>query len=812
MWRRTVSCLMLAFFAFGSGACSDDDSNPSPDAGLDGATDASPVDGGPDARPQGWPPVEFDRFCEGRPGWDDDLTATVVPTLSGTYLGAYQGLPTGTQYTMKIIPEHPFQLTTIRAAFVGDPGTVQFALTKAWGRSQPDTSNILLNAFDHYVAAPSAETWTEVDVSSAGLWLLPTQHYILIVISPESTPRIAVEEQLPGQWSRGLMMVPGESLPYGVEGNFRLQLGGNYFCQWQQADRLFGEDDTQPFVDVRSSRAAFSDLNGDGHDDLILNAGGPVAYFGDGAGNFSDPGFDPFPDVPLASMLVFADLNGDNAVDAFAAHYVGVDEDGDGVTKEAGDCNDASDLIHPGAAEVPDNGVDDDCDGTTDDGSDLSDRDSDGFTVTDGDCNDLQDDTYPNAPERKDNRDNDCDGATDEDFVNRILLNDGTGHFAALPGAGVEAVDHSTAAGFGDANGDGQLDLYWGNWLVTYPQDPAVQDRYFTGNGDGTFTDAFAAAGLELPTPFSCYGVMWNDYNNDGHQDIFVGNYHMYRNQLWQNQGDGSFADVAETVGAAFDDIPGPYPALEGGHTYGGDFGDIDNDGDMDAFLCNLAHPRVQPYSDPSMFLLNQGAPDYTFDNLLYDRGFIYDEGDVNASFADIDNDMDLDLAVSTLYTGHFSKLYRNDGGFFTDITYETGTAVHDSVSVVWSDVDEDGDLDLIIADRAGAPYVHLFLNYVDNGNEWIQLVLDGTATNRSAIGARVTLTTGGVTQMRDIRGGGGHSNTQNSRVVHFGLAQHTAVDELTVRWVGGATETITGCTPGARQRIVEGSGTCSAL
>jgi len=812
MAKPAKPILFCALIVCGLAGCSDDDSHPDPDAAVDGSTDAVAADSGPDARPEGWPPVGFDRFCEGRPTWDDDLTPTAVPALSGTYVGVYTGLPANTQLTMKIVPEHPFQLTTIRAAFAGDPGIVQFALTGAWGRSYPNTQDVLLNAFDVQVDAPDPEVWEEIDVSAANLWLEPTQHYILIVITQGEMPYLAVEETPPGQWSRALMHAPGEVYAWGSDGNFRLQLGGKYFCQWDDADRLFGEDSSQPFADVSSSRAAIADLNGDGHDDLILNAGGPLAFFGDGQGSFADPGFDPFPDVPLASMVVFADLNGDNAVDAFAAHYVGADDDGDGVTKEAGDCDDASDLVHPGAAEVPDNGVDDDCDGTTDDGSDLSDRDSDGFTVTDGDCNDLRDDTYPGAPEVKDNRDNNCDGQSDEDFVNRILLNDGAGHFAALPSAGVEVLDHSTAAGFGDADGDGHLDLYWGNWLITYPEDPAVQDRYFTGNGDGTFTDGFAAAGLTLPTPFSCYGVMWNDYNNDGHPDIFVGNYHMYRNQLWQNQGDGTFTDVAEAVGAAFDDIPGPVPGLEGGHTYGGDFGDIDNDGDLDAFICNLAHPRNQPYSDPSMFLVNQGAPDYVFENRLYDRGFIYDEGDVNASFADFDNDMDLDLAVGTLYTGHFSKLYRNDGGHFTDITYETGTAVHDSVSVVWSDVDEDGDLDLFIADRAGAPWVHLFINRVGQDNQWIQLVLEGTTTNRGAIGARVTLTAGGVTQLRDIRGGGGHSNTQNSRVVHFGLAQQNVIEEVTVRWVGGVTETISGCAPGGRYRVVESSGTCEAL
>lgn len=213
------------------------------------------------------------------------------------------------------------------------------------------------------------------------------------------------------------------------------------------------------------------------------------------------------------------------------------------------------------------------------------------------------------------------------------------------------------------------------------------------------------------------------------------------------------------------------------------------------------------------MFNINQGPPDYEFVNMREEYGFIYDEGDVNATFLDFDNDMDLDIAIASLYTGHFSRFYRNDGeDGFVDVTYETNTAIHDSVSVVWSDVDEDGDPDIIIADRAGTPNVTLFINRVGQDNNWIELVLEGTATNRGAVGARVNLEAGGVTQMRDIRGGGGHENTQNSSVVHFGLGQESSIDHVSVRWVGGATEVISGITPNGRFVIVEGSGTGTSL
>jgi len=751
------------------------------------------------------PAEAFNRFCAGRV-WENTLTDATVGKLSGDYLG-YYGFPTGSLESMKLIPEHPFRVRAIRASYLNVEGPVRIHLTGSWGRSYPDLENMLMPTLDAEVTEDDLGGWVEFDVSEHDVLLLPTQHYAVVNEVLGQGAQLALEDLPAGERSRALIQVPGEAMPYGSEGNFRMELVGEYFCTWEEQEHWFSESLEQPFAEVPSGRAAFTDLDGDGHDDLVLNDGSPHAFLGDGKGQFSAPGFDPFPDTEHVNMLVFADVDNDGDVDAFANTYMGVDDDSDGVYKDDGDCNDREAAVHPGAPEVPGNGRDDDCDGMADSGTDTSDADGDLVSILAGDCDDTRDDVAPGLDELLDGVDNDCDQQVDEDFVDRILLNDGAGHFAVLPGSGLEARDPSTAAGFGDADGDGNLDLYWGNWLIRYPEDPAVQDRFFRGLGDGTFEDAQAAAGLVLPTPFSVYGLKWNDYNNDGWQDIFVGNYHLYANQLWENQGDGTFIDVAEAVGAAFDDIPGPYPWLPGGHTYGGDWGDIDNDGDMDYFMANLAHPRVMPWSDPSMFLINSGPPGFTFENRREELGIVYDEGDLNGEFADYDNDMDLDLVVGPTYPNHYSKLYRNDGEQgFTDVTYETRTAVHSPGSVVWSDVDEDGDLDLVIA--GGSPArAHLFINRVGQDRNSVQLLLEGTTTNRGAVGARVTLTAGGVTQMRDVVGGGGHYNTQCTAVVHFGLGDETDIDSLTVRWVGGATESISGAAANGRFRIVEGSG-----
>ncbi|MBK8258061.1 MAG: VCBS repeat-containing protein [Polyangiaceae bacterium] len=842
-WNRGASTLAILVGVFGGVSCDGNETETTGTGattttgggGTGGATGGGGMGAGEPA-----PGPQFEKWCGGE-NWKTSATPTTLGKLYGQYVGYLQSnqIIGGVMEGQKFIPEHPFHVTKLRVAFAGEAGKARLRLQKTFGRTfpwpWPDTTDItqdLMPPVEVDVTDPKPEDWVEVDVSSAGIFLEPSQHYILVYEHLDAAPALAVEGVVAAErvaerdYSRAGVFFPKTKDGGGIAGtaevpsvNYRMELEGENFCAWEDSARLFETVDAA-FAPSPSPYLTVADFDNDGHDDVVTyEAGiGAVAWKGDGKGTFSKANWDPFASAPSATMLIFGDVDNDGDRDAFASTWVQVDADSDGrdVISEQ-DCNNApgpdpmggtrGEKIYPGATEVMGNGKDDDCDGIADDGLDTSDADGDGFSIAAGDCDDVEPTMFPGNPEVLDALDNDCNQAVDEVFVNRVLINDGTGHFTALDASGVEVIDPSTSGAFGDGNADGKLDLYYGNWLEVYPKDKAVQDKYFGGNGDGTFVDLTDASGLILPKAYACFGVVWGDYDNDGDQDILVHNYHLSPNQLWQNQGDGTFKDVGVSLGIAYDDIPDP-GSYEGGHTFGGDFGDVDNDGDLDMYACNLAHPRFAPWSDVSKMFVGTGAPNYGFEDQFAKLGFEYDEGDANSSFVDFDNDGDLDLAIASLYESHHTRLYRNDGEVgFVDVTYEAGISVRDAVSLSWSDVDEDGDMDLLVSDRGGDPWVHLFKNRAPADNGWVELELKGTASTRDAVGARVTLTAGGQLQMREVRGGGGHGGAQMTHWVHFGLGKSPGIDSVKVRWVGGATETFTGVSPNGRYELTEGAG-----
>jgi hypothetical protein len=338
----------------------------------------------------------------------------------------------------------------------------------------------------------------------------------------------------------------------------------------------------------------------------------------------------------------------------------------------------------------------------------------------------------------------------------------------------------SRGACWGDFNGDGFVDLYVGgyedwNTQTTYP------DMVLLNEGGAGFKLVWSEI------RYRARGVTACDFDQDGDVDVYVSNYRLQPNVLWLNDGSGTLEDVAAARNAV-----GTSPGFDGGHSIGAAWGDFDNDGILDLFAGNFAHQDNRGDQPKSRFLRNLGrVAGYTFE----DRGtcgIFYQESYATPAVGDCDNDGDLDLFFTTVYgTASFGKknhpvLFRNDGSFvFADATSSAGLAeLPPTYQAAWSDFDNDGDLDLATAGK-------LFEN---GGSEshWLKVRLhgDGSAVNRSAIGAQVRIGLGDMTLTRQVEAGTGEGN-QNDLVLHFGLGTYPGPVALEILWPGGTRQTI---------------------
>ena len=369
--------------------------------------------------------------------------------------------------------------------------------------------------------------------------------------------------------------------------------------------------------------------------------------------------------------------------------------------------------------------------------------------------------------------DYDNDGFTDlfvgatEIGTGYLHHNLGDGHFERIE---IDSIGIGWVNGtgvWGDYDQDGFLDLF-----------VAARSGYsklFHNNGDGTFSQI-----TDIPpvtTSCSAWSSAWADYNNDGQPDLFIAN-SAGRNFLFRNLGDGAFARIQE----------GPI-VNDSDYSIGSAWGDYDNDGFLDLFVAN---------GDWSGGLhrnwLYHNNGDGTFTKIT--KGNIVTDSRpwVAGSWADFDNDGDLDLFVSAFTASHNNALYRNNGnGAFAEVT--TGSIVQDgkttgygSLGAAWGDYDKDGFPDLFVATWDGKN-----LLYRNNGNEnhWITVQCEGRASNRSAIGTkvRVRATIQGKTywQMREISNGDGWSG--NSLDACFGLGDAEVIDRIRIEWPSGIVQ-----------------------
>jgi hypothetical protein len=253
-------------------------------------------------------------------------------------------------------------------------------------------------------------------------------------------------------------------------------------------------------------------------------------------------------------------------------------------------------------------------------------------------------------------------------------------------------------------------------------------------------------------------------------------------------------------------------PFRANGNTFDCAVADYDNDGDLDLFLGEITHRWAGESSDLPALLINQGAEGgYRFERknvveLLPPRKFrgqMWNYGDLHVAFVDFDNDMlqDLLIASGDYPDGQFLRLYKQKPDHsFVELTEAAGFDWEGCGGLSLGDYDRDGDVDILVGRsfmRLGKKHREqfmdgitlnapgLFRNDVGNRNNWLQVQLVGARgkSNRSGIGARITIQAGGVTQIREIRGGSGLANHQDPPIAYFGLASNDEVEELRVRW-----------------------------
>jgi hypothetical protein len=396
----------------------------------------------------------------------------------------------------------------------------------------------------------------------------------------------------------------------------------------------------------------------------------------------------------------------------------------------------------------------------------------------------------------------DYDGDGDPDLFltnagpDQLYRNNGDGTFTdvtAQAGVAGGATQLSTSGLWFDADGDGDLDLHVGVWEDYAPAGlpRRLANRLHRNNGDGTFTDIATDAGLG--DTGKTYMTLPLDANGDGAPDLYNAN-DFGANRLFVNDGAGRFTE--QTTAYGLDDA---------GEGMGLALGDPTGDGRADLYLTNRADAPEQ--SNP----LFVGLPGGGFADRSAEAGVGETGWSWGAAFLDLENDGDEDLFVANGYVAADTRnaLFVNDGAFpYVERAADWAVDALDAArGVAVFDADFDGRLDLLVANVSRAP--HLYGNRSAAGR-WLAVALDGQAPNTDALGAVVEVEAGGRTYTRWHHGA--QFLGQNLTTVHVGLGAATAVTRVTVRWPGGGTDEATGLQPDQRIRIRQGVGLVEGL
>ena len=399
--------------------------------------------------------------------------------------------------------------------------------------------------------------------------------------------------------------------------------------------------------------------------------------------------------------------------------------------------------------------------------------------------------------------DGDLDLALVNNGNNGVYLNNGNGSFSKLTSGEIAINLNAWSAAWADYDNDGFVDL-----VATHPCGfigPCQNNWLFKNNGDTSFT---AITNSDVSTDQAAYTVAnWADFDDDGDMDLFIGSGevgfnsqdHIYINQLTET---GSADLVLTQNGTLFGDY-------RDGQNW--NLIDYDNDGDLDAFVTNY---KVDV---PNDFYKNNG--DGTFTKLTdLDLGvhIASENGSWLANtWGDFNNDGWIDLFLTADFGSPFGNhMYLNNGD---------GTFVHHfpvfanqvgSRNAVVGDYDNDGDLDLFInATQANLRGLYRNDLFISSEQNWINITLEGTISNRSAIGAKVrvkTIVNGQeMWQRRDISSQSSFCG-QNDLRIHFGLGEASSIDSLSIEWPSGLMETYTNVTSNQFLSYIEGQSTSS--
>ena len=416
---------------------------------------------------------------------------------------------------------------------------------------------------------------------------------------------------------------------------------------------------------------------------------------------------------------------------------------------------------------------------------------------------------------------------------NVLYHNNGDGTFTDVgKKAGVTDGRWSAGAAFGDYDGDGYLDLMVVNYvdfhlddLPEFGKGPTCRyrgldvqcgprglkgagDSLFHNNRDGTFSDVSRHAGVSDPDGYYGMQVIFSDFNNMGRPDVYVANDSTPK-FLYKNLGNGTFSEIGLESGTAVDEDGSEQASM------GIAVGDYNHTGRPSLYVTNFA-------DEYSVLYRNDG--DWNFTDVSYKSGVAVPSLPFvkwGTAFVDLDNDGWLDLIavaghvypqVDALPTGARYRepkiLQMNQGdGTFCDASAQAGPAIlapNASRGLAVGDLLNDGRIDIVVSNIDGAPLI--LKNHGIPGNHWVSFELAGTKSNRMAIGARLQLVAGGMTQTEEIHSGTSYLSQSDTRV-HFGLGHATKIDRLEVRWPSGAVETLNNLDVDKFYCVLEGQG-----